>query len=58
MIDDMANVAVAAYLLQLPPEAPDDLFEPHNRVGLFSQKANILAAEAERLHNFASSSAR
>lgn len=49
MVENMANFTAAAYLLRFPDDALDDLLERHRRVGLFSPKAGMLAAEADRL---------
>ena len=49
MIENMATGTAAAYLLQFPKEALDDLSKRHLRLGRFSPKKQMLTSEGERI---------
>lgn len=49
MIENMATETAAAYLLQFPEEALDDLSKRHLQLGRFSPKKQMLTSEAERI---------
>lgn len=51
MVENMAMGTTAAYVLQFPQDALDDLSKRHKRLGRFSPKEPMLAAEAERIRD-------
>ncbi len=55
MVENIGMGTAAAYVLQFPKEALTDFHERHQRLGPFSPKASMLAAEAKRLKALAES---